>query len=776
MKFSFNLAGLITALAFLLALPGATLSAGDGKWDPMCGCWVKEEAPAPVVDEPAEEEVDAIEEATEDFKKLEGFLNLYVGEGDNEGIYYLEVPATELGHPILGAMMFSRGDGSSSLLHMPMGEMTMEWRAHADGKRLNLVRPQMDLRIDPDSELAQAFQMGTFDGVPMMVFEPVAVRHASPVEEGEGEGEGDLEAVEGEDEDVANPCSGMMSTAHQVSFTREGEEGEEELFVDPISGKWKGSMSLPDFGEMESFTMFLTLDGEDVTGTMEGDMGMEEEEIEGSFDGKTLTFGFSEAEDGFSMSMDFSFDLVKENTLKGTWTMTMSGQGMSEKMEGTAEARRKGGGAGDAGGFEDDDEEPITHYLIDISDTIWDGFGGLNIRADRDLSRIVSTKAYPENLEFDFEFSVGSRLMGVHLSLARLPEVPMTPRVSDQRVGYFTTEYLDMGVETTDGALERMANRWRLEKADPDADISAPIKPITYYVDPSVPPRWRPYVKEGIELWNKAFEAAGWIGAVRAVLPTDEDWPEDYDAGDIRYSSVSWAPSLRSTFAIGPSNVDPRTGEILNADIVFTASWIRAWTEDYELEGSPMMNLPDAYEMLASPTIAQGDRPAFLEGLSPELVQRYCALLDPIAGGDLSAHLLRSVLINDGLMLPGEEIPEEFVAQGLVEVTMHEVGHTLGLRHNFKSSSEIPWESLNDTEYTQEHGLISSVMDYASANISSDRGNQGDYYSRVVGDYDVWNIQYGYTDLSDEVEGEQHSFLAELAGRSAELGHAFGTD
>ena len=120
----------------------------------------------------------------------------------------------------------------------------------------------------------------------------------------------------------------------------------------------------------------------------------------------------------------------------------------------------------------------------------------------------------------------------------------------------------------------RVIQRWRLEKADPTC-VSActPLKPITYHVDPSVPPHWRPTVKRAVEVWNAAFEEAGWANAVVALLPDDPRWPSDYSAGDLRYSSVSWSVSRHSTYAIGPHTFDPRTGQILDADIMFAQEW-----------------------------------------------------------------------------------------------------------------------------------------------------------------------------------------------------------
>jgi hypothetical protein len=126
-------------------------------------------------------------------------------------------------------------------------------------------------------------------------------------------------------------------------------------------------------------------------------------------------------------------------------------------------------------------------------------------------------------------------------------------------------------------------HRWRLELADPACLASCkPKKPIVYHIDPSVPERWAGCVARGVENWNRAFNEAGWSGAMVARREGDAEWPADYAAADMRYSSITWAPSLEQTYAVGPSNVDPRTGEILNADIMFAESWVRHFLGDWQ--------------------------------------------------------------------------------------------------------------------------------------------------------------------------------------------------
>lgn len=594
----------IALVAFVAG--AAPLGAVNNKvWDPSCACF-REREPEP---EPVREKVDPIAKATKGMEKHEGFFDLYLGD---DGEVWVAVPESLLDRMLLGVTTQSRGDASRMLLNMPLGDEAIEFRMNHDGERVDLVLPQLNLRISDDSDLAEAFAQGTWDGGVVASLEPKATRKA--------------------------------------------------------------------------------------------------------------------------------------------------------------------------------DDETEAAYLLDVTDWVMSAgagsqmfayFAGPRARIDNSRSRLVSAAAYPTNLEFEIEATVtggnpppmtipgDDMRIGLHLSLLLLPEEPMVGRLSDDRAGYFTTDYYDMGVQTTDGRVKRLAHRWRLEKADPDAAMSDPVTPITFYVDPTVPERWRPYVAEGIELWNMSYEEAGFTNAIRAVLPGDEDWPDDYAVGDARYSTVSWAPSVSSTFAIGPSNVDPRSGEIVNADIVFMSTWIQAWTDDWETVAGDMMTVP-TFEELQSRWDAW-------ERLPAEIRERVCERMD-IASGDFSPFLMRSALLADGIMAPGSDIPEEFIGEALVEVVMHEVGHTIGLRHNFRSSADIPWEHINDQEYTHEHGLISSVMDYASANVSSDRDAQGDYYSRVPGDYDDWVIRYGYTQVEGEVTAEMHPDLEAILEENSTGLHSFGTD
>ena len=207
---------------------------------------------------------------------------------------------------------------------------------------------------------------------------------------------------------------------------------------------------------------------------------------------------------------------------------------------------------------------------------------------DRERSSLDGIRLFPGNLEAEVRLTYQANRnlgleavadyrwipVGVHYSLLELPATPMRPRYADERVGYFVSAIKDFSRDTAQSFFVRYVNRWRLEKRDPGSAVSEPVTPIVYYIDRTVPTEWRPWVRAGILEWNRAFEQAGFRNAIQVL-----DAPEDtlWSAEDARYSTVRWTATNRSIYAVGPSNVDPRTGEILNADVLVSAAWIQAW-------------------------------------------------------------------------------------------------------------------------------------------------------------------------------------------------------
>ncbi len=273
--------------------------------------------------------------------------------------------------------------------------------------------------------------------------------------------------------------------------------------------------------------------------------------------------------------------------------------------------------------------------------------------------------------------------------MVKLPEKPMMPRYLDERVGYFMTRQEDFSKNEQRVPHRELITRWRLEKKDPRAAVSEPVQPIVYYVDPATPAKWAPWVKKGIEDWQPAFEAAGFKnGIVGKYGPKPEDDP-DWSAEDVRHSVVMWLPSTTEN-AVGPHIHDPRTGEILNADIQFYHN---------------VMNLQrDWYFVQAGP-------------------------LDPRA-----AHL---------------PLPDDLMGRMIEFVVAHEVGHTLGFQHNMKASSMYPADKVRDAAWLHKMGHAPSIMDYSRFNYVAqpeDKIPVEDLVPRV-GPYDIWATHWGYAPI-----------------------------
>jgi hypothetical protein len=399
-----------------------------------------------------------------------------------------------------------------------------------------------------------------------------------------------------------------------------------------------------------------------------------------------------------------------------------------------------------------------------------------SFRFDKERSVVTSHKAFPKNMEIEtlLTFSPSDREnldlgplpdgrfvpITVHYSFLALPETKMMPRLADDRVGYFTDAYKDMSRDGKPDYWVRYVNRWKLEKTDPTAAVSDVKEPIVFYLDPTIPAEWKPYVKAGIEEWQKAFEKAGFRNAILAKDPPADD--PDWDAEDARYSTIRWIVSHEPSFgAIGPSQTDPRTGQILNADIL--------------MEGSMIVGYSNTWRRWAG-----GD--AVAEAMNLPTQAWLGKVTDPShlcmagIGHAQEAGFLAAALALEGVTPPGEPAPKEFVGAGLKAVTMHEVGHTLGLRHNFKSSTDVPREALHDKAWVAENGLVGSIMDYDTPNVSSDAARQGYYWSPTVGTYDVWAIRYGYTPTSATSPEDDYKIVGAIAREATQDGHLYGTD
>ena len=328
-------------------------------------------------------------------------------------------------------------------------------------------------------------------------------------------------------------------------------------------------------------------------------------------------------------------------------------------------------------------------------------------------------------------------------SLIRMPDSGYKTRDDDSRIGYFTTQSNDM--TTLDKVNYRdFINRWRLEKKDPSKEISEPIKPIIYWVENTTPYEFRELIKEGVETWNIAFEKAGFKNAIQVKIQPDT---ADWEAGDIRYNVLRWTSSPNPPWGgYGPSFVNPRTGEILGADIMLEWSYItnRIVTDE-------LFNERESY------TIDFLDHDPF-----------YC---DAAYYQQIEKSLGINYIKNMNL---SEELEDELVKQSLIRLVIHEVGHTLGLSHNFKGSLLLTNDELNNKEIVNTKGISSSIMEYPAINITKDPKNQGLFFDIKPGPYDIWAIEYGYSDYED-TESEING-LSSILARSTEKELAFAND
>lgn len=317
-----------------------------------------------------------------------------------------------------------------------------------------------------------------------------------------------------------------------------------------------------------------------------------------------------------------------------------------------------------------------------------------------DRSYMESVRAYSSNVEIRAVKTYAAGRNPTHSnytvelssSVVLLPEQKMRPRISDERVGYFITAFRDFDVHPQSVAITKYAKRWKLEPKPEDVqrylkgELVEPQQPIVFYIDPATPKKWVPYLIAGINDWNKAFEQAGFKNAIIGKTAPSKEEDSTWSLEDARHSAIIYRPSTIAN-AMGPSISDPRTGEILESHIF--------WYHN-------VMSLLQKWYMVQ------------------------CGALDPRA---------RKPIFDDKLM--GELI--RFVSS-------HEVGHTLGLRHNFGASSTTPVEKLRDKKWVEEHGHTTSIMDYARFNYVAqpeDGINTTGLYPRI-NDYDKWAIEWGY--------------------------------
>lgn len=531
---------------------------------------------------------------------------------------------------------------------------------------------------------------------------------------------------------------------------------------------------------------------------------------------------------------------------------------------------------------------PSGQPVIDLDDLLVSNAGQFFGRSARglrtNLKEIAKAKAFPENIEVAYTVpDATGKLKTFHYSISLIKGTPgYRPREADTRVGYFTTSYRDYGKYDWNEVDTRYINRWHLEKADPKLKLSPPKNPIVFYVEHTVPVRYRRWVRTGIEYWNEAYRNIGIDGAIEVRFQDKSTGAHmDKDPEDVRYNFIRWLNNNIAT-AIGPSRVNPETGEILDADVVLTDGWIRVFTYrwndllgDLATEGfgpdtlawlernprwDPRLRIAGQAERdhilaerMARGVARYGGHPAAsvdpvllgkneFDGLSgrvsqvmgrcdaakgktlhlatarmhldvlgavaplvladaageqtpelppdmlekiraeleknPELLAmvpaQFRAMLEKQDDGDddegedqptepekEDKEKKKGPKLEQGDLIDG--MPEEFVGPMLAELVAHEVGHTLGLRHNFKGSSAYTLAEINSPDFKGKKPWSTTVMDYNGINIRMPLGDgasgevQGDFSAINLGPYDMWAIEYGYT------TGDPKKVLARVA-------------
>ena len=324
-------------------------------------------------------------------------------------------------------------------------------------------------------------------------------------------------------------------------------------------------------------------------------------------------------------------------------------------------------------------------------------------------------------------------------SFIEVPENNYTPRYDDQRVGYFMTQITDM-TSVDNVPYKDVIHRWDLQKKYPELPISEPVKPITFWIENTTPVEFRSAVKEGVLRWNRAFRTAGFKNAVEVrVQPDDAEW----EAGDIRYNVLRWTSSPRPPFGgYGPSFVNPKTGQILGADIMLEFVYFTNRVK-YDKLYEEILNEDSVSEKcLAGYHLNQGNQFGFVTSM----VSDYSS-----------------------------ELKKRLINESIVRLVLHEVGHTLGLNHNFKSSYLHDNTRVHNKGITEEMGLTSSVMEYPGVNVAPPDKEQGEYYTTTPGPYDKWAIEFGYSTPLENDELEESRINAILS-RSTAPELAFGND
>jgi hypothetical protein len=353
---------------------------------------------------------------------------------------------------------------------------------------------------------------------------------------------------------------------------------------------------------------------------------------------------------------------------------------------------------------------------------------------------------------------VRSMLLRFRYSISELPDTAYKPRIADDRVGHFFSQSSDFSDDAAYTTARRYINRWRLEKENPAAALSRPKQPIVFWMENTIPMKYRDAIREGALMWNRAFERIGFQDAIEVRQQPDTS---DWDPADVRYNTIRWFTCTDCSFAIGPSRANPLTGELYDADIGFSENITRVIRQ----------NVVELIDPLTWMSTEPAGRPV----LSPWSAGKMQYACDLGAAAALNAQFGFEVLQVRGLEPNGPEA-DKYVNDFLRSISAHEVGHTLGLRHNFRASTIHSIEQVHNADLTRREGITGSVMDYIPANIALKGAQQGEYWQSTLGPYDYWAIEYAYKPINAATPQDELVELRRIASRVAERNLAYATD